>query len=76
MQAIINKLQSAIHIAENPTLNDLLLSIRRDVSNKWLEQQAERRKTVKALKEITDNRIPEWLRGRLETMIKELDKDV
>lgn len=63
-----------MQIADDPILYDLLLSVRREMYNKWLEQQDERRKIVKNLKAITDNRCPDWVRKKLEVMIKELEK--
>lgn len=74
MQALINKLQAGIHICDDHTLCDLLLSVRRGMENKQLELQADRRKLLKTLKTITDNRVPDWVRKKLETMIKELEK--
>lgn len=74
MNELINKIQSGMQIADDPILYDLLLSVRRELYNKWLEQQDERRKIVKNLKAITDNRVPDWVRKKLETMIKELEK--
>lgn len=76
MNELINKIQSGMEICDDPTLYDLLLSVRRELYNKWLEQQDERRKIVKTLKTITDNRVPDWVRKKLETMILELEKDV